>query len=299
MRGWTRASDKGGSAMDSGLFARALKHPSFRLGLFGSAGFLLLAIVSVFWTPHPTDIVDVPNRFGEFSSVNWLGTDYLGRDQLSLLMVGIATSLKVAALAVAIGALIGVPLGLIAAAQRGWLEAFILRGNDFIFAFPAIISAIIITTLFGPSAINAMVAIGIFNIPVFARVARGAALSLWTLEYVDAAKLSGLSNGQISFRHILPNIASLLIVQATIQLSLGVLAEAGLSYIGLGTQPPETSLGLMLKEAQSFFFGFPMQAIIPGIAIVLFVISFNLLGDGLRDTLDPKLTKAGGIDVAS
>jgi len=283
---------------EQSTFARALSHPSFRVGLVGSFIFILLALISLVWTPHATDIVDIPNRFGSFSASNWLGTDYLGRDQLSLLMVGIASSLKVALLAVTIGALIGVPLGLLAAAQRGWLEAMILRFNDFIFAFPAIISAIIITTLFGPSAINAMVAIGIFNIPVFARVARGGALSLWTLEYVDAAKLSGLSNAQISLRHILPNVASLLIVQATIQLSLGVLAEAGLSYIGLGTQPPDTSLGLMLKEAQSFFFGFPMQAIIPGLAIVLFVISFNLLGDGLRDTLDPKLTKAGGVDVA-
>jgi peptide/nickel transport system permease protein len=284
--------------MDRHLFARALQHPSFRIGLFGSVFFLALAIISLFWTPHATDIVDIPNRFADISLTHWLGTDYLGRDQLSLLMVGLTTSLKVAALAVAIGALIGAPLGLLAAAQRGALEAFILRTNDFIFAFPAIISAIIVTTLFGPSAINAMVAIGIFNIPVFARVARGAALSLWTLEYVDAARLSGLSNARISLAHILPNIASLLIVQSTIQLSLGVLAEAGLSYIGLGTQPPDTSLGLMLKEAQSFFFGFPMQAIIPGMGIVLFVISFNLLGDGLRDTLDPKLTKAGGVDVA-
>ncbi len=283
---------------EQSTFSRALLHPSFRIGLFGSVTFLALALISIVWTPHPTDIVDIPNRFASFSWEHWLGADYLGRDQLSMLMTGVATSLKVALLAVAIGAAIGIPLGLAAAAQRGWLETIILRFNDFIFAFPALISAIIITTLFGPGAINAMVAIGIFNIPVFARVARGAALSLWTLEYVDAAKLSGLSNRQISINHIIPNIASLLIVQATIQLSLGVLAEAGLSYIGLGTQPPETSLGLMLKEAQSFFFGFPMQAIIPGMAIVLFVISFNLLGDGLRDTLDPKLSKAGGVDVS-
>lgn len=280
------------------LLRRAMAHPSFRVGVIGSAAFLALALVSLVWTPYPTDIVDIPNRFASFSVTHWLGTDYLGRDQFSLLMTGIANSLKVALLAMAIGAMIGVPLGLIAASSKGWLEAVILRFNDFIFAFPALISAIIITTLFGPSAINAMVAIGIFNIPVFARVARGGALSLWTLEYVDAAKLSGLSNAQINVRHIFPNVASLLIVQATIQLSLGVLAEAGLSYIGLGTQPPETSLGLMLKEAQSFFFGFPMQAVIPGLAIVLFVISFNLLGDGLRDTLDPKLSKAGSINVA-
>jgi len=139
---------------------------------------VVLALLSLVWTPYATDIVDIPNRFATFSQNHWLGADYLGRDQLSMLMMGVAASLKVALLAVAIGALIGVPLGLAAAAQRGWLEAMILRFNDFIFAFPAIISAIIITTLFGPSAINAMVAIGIFNIPVFARVARGGALSL-------------------------------------------------------------------------------------------------------------------------
>lgn len=273
-------------------------HPSFAIGFCVSSVLVILALFSLVWTPHPTDIVDVANRFKSPSTTHLFGTDFFGRDILSMLMAGALTSLRVAILAVAIGMVIGVPLGLLAAGHSGWLERLILRFNDFVFAFPAIITAIIITTLFGPSAINAMIAIGIFNIPVFARVARGGALSIWTLDYVDAARLSGLKVWHISVRHVLPNILSLLIVQATIQLSLGILAEAGLSYIGLGTQPPDTSLGLMLKEAQSFFLAYPMQAVWPGVTIIAFVMGLNLMGDGLRDQMDPKLSKAGGINVA-
>ncbi len=279
-------------------FASNFRHPSFAIGVVLSAMLIVLALLSLVWTPHPTDGVNIAARFGSPSLEHLLGTDFFGRDIFSMLMAGALTSLRVAVLAVGIGMVVGVPLGLLAAGHGGWLERLILRFNDFVFAFPAIITAIIITTLFGPSAINAMIAIGIFNIPVFARVARGGALSIWTLDYVDAARLSGLKVWQISVRHVLPNILSLLIVQATIQLSLGILAEAGLSYIGLGTQPPETSLGLMLKEAQSFFLAYPMQAVWPGLTIIIFVMALNLMGDGLRDQMDPKLSKAGGINVA-
>lgn len=279
-------------------FASNFQHPSFAIGFMLSAVLIVLALLSLVWTPHPTDSVNIAARFGSPSLQHLLGTDFFGRDILSMLMAGALTSLRVAVLAVGIGMVVGVPLGLLATGHGGWLERLILRFNDFVFAFPAIITAIIITTLFGPSAINAMIAIGIFNIPVFARVARGGALSIWTLDYVDAARLSGLKVWQISVRHVLPNILSLLIVQATIQLSLGILAEAGLSYIGLGTQPPETSLGLMLKEAQSFFLAYPMQAVWPGLTIIIFVMALNLMGDGLRDQMDPKLSKAGGINVA-
>jgi peptide/nickel transport system permease protein len=278
--------------------ASNFRHPSFAIGFALSAVLIVLALLSLVWTPHPTDSVNIAARFGSPSLQHVFGTDFFGRDIFSMLMAGALTSLRVAVLAVGIGMVVGVPLGLLAAGHGGWLERLILRFNDFVFAFPAIITAIIITTLFGPSAINAMIAIGIFNIPVFARVARGGALSIWTLDYVDAARLSGLKVWQISMRHVLPNILSLLIVQATIQLSLGILAEAGLSYIGLGTQPPETSLGLMLKEAQSFFLAYPMQAVWPGLTIITFVMALNLMGDGLRDQMDPKLSKAGGINVA-
>ena len=168
-----------------------------------------------------------------------------------------------------------------------------MRGNDLIFAFPSLVIAILITAVFGPSATNAIIAIGIFNIPVFARVTRGGALSLWTLDFIRAAEVAGKGRARISAEHILPNILNLLIVQGTIQFSLGILAEAGLSYVGLGAQPPTPSWGRMLAEAQTMVTLAPHVAIFPGLAIVLTVLGLNLLGDGLRDRLDPRLRRAG------
>lgn len=275
-----------------------MRHPSLRIGLIGTMIFVVVALVSLFWTPYPIETLDIAGRFGSPSIEHWLGTDFFGRDMASLLMSGMMTSFVVAILAVIIGAGIGVPLGLLAAAYGGALEWLTLRFNDFLFAFPALISAIIITALFGPGAINAMIAIGIFNIPVFARVARGGALSIMGLDFISAARLAGMGRVEIAWRHLLPNVASLIIVQATIQLSLGILAEAGLSYVGLGTQPPQTSLGLMLKEAQSLFLLHPNLALLPGFTIIAIVICVNLAGDGLRDALDPRLAREGALDAA-
>ena len=205
-------------------------------------------------------------------------------------MVGARTSIAVALVAVGIGIGIGVPLGLAAAATRGsLLDELIMRANDLVFAFPSLVIAILITAVFGPSAFNAILAIGIFNIPVFARVARGGALSLWTLDYVLAARTAGKAKARISVEHILPNIANLLVVQATIQFSLGILAEAALSYVGLGAQPPTPSWGRMLAEAQTMIYTHPALAILPGLSIVFMVLGLNLLGDGLRDLLDPRI----------
>jgi peptide/nickel transport system permease protein len=272
-----------------------LHHPSLRIGAIASLVFLLIGFVSVAWTPYPIENISISDAMQDPSAAHWFGTDHLGRDMVSLVMKGTLTSFVVAAIAVLIGALIGVPLGLAAASWGGPAEWTILRVNDFLFAFPALIIAMLITTLFGPSAINAMIAVGVFNIPVFARVARGGALSLKTLDYIAAARLAGMGPLEIARRHILPNIASLIIVQATIQLALGILAEASLSYVGLGTQPPATSLGLMLKDAQTYALLKPSLALIPGITIILIVIALNLAGDGLRDQLDPKLRRIGGV----
>ena len=276
-----------------------LAHPSLWIGLGATLVFALLALVSLVWTPYPIAEIDIARRFLGPSAEHWLGTDNLGRDMASLIMAGTLTSFLVAALAVAIGAGIGVPLGLAAAAWGGPLEWLVLRLTDFIFAFPAIIVAILITSLFGPGATNAIIAIGIFNIPVFARVARGGALSIKTLDFVAAARLAGLGNAAIAYRHLLPNIMSLIIVQGTIQLSLGILAEAGLSYVGLGTQPPATSLGLMLRDAQGLFLIHPWLTLVPGVCIVLIVIALNLAGDGLRDAIDPRLKAVGAPNVAA
>lgn len=268
-------------------------HPQLVAGLLAAAAFALLGLVSLWWTPYPIDVVAISRRFAAPSAAHWLGTDHLGRDMLSLVMSGTLTSFVVAALGVLIGVGIGVPMGLAAVAWGGPVEWLVLRLSDLTFAFPAVIVAILIATLAGPGESNAVIAIGVFNIPVFARVARGGALSVATQDFVAAAQLAGLGPAAIALRHLLPNIMSLLIVQGTIQLSLGILAEAGLSYIGLGTQPPATSLGLMLRDSQSLFFIHPWLSLVPGLVIVLIVIALNIAGDGLRDAMDPRLKREG------
>ena len=263
---------------------------SFWVGSICVLFVFLLAIVSFFWTPYDVTSLEISNRFKTPSYNHFLGTDHFGRDILSMIMVGTQTSIAVAMVAVGIGILFGLPLGLIAAAKRGtFFDDLVMRFNDLIFAFPALIIAILITAVLGPGAFNAIIAIGIFNIPVFARVARGAALTQWSKEYILAAQVSGKGTILISIEHIIPNILNLLIVQATIQLSLGILAEAALSYVGLGAQPPIPSLGRMLADSQTMISIAPHMAIFPGLFIVLTVLGLNLMGDGLRDYFDPKL----------
>lgn len=276
---------------EAGIAGGLARHPGLALGAALTTLLLAAALLSLVWTPWPVDIVDVPARLQPPSLAHWLGTDQLGRDVLSLLLVGARTSILVAVVAVAIGAGIGVPLGALAAARRGWVDELVMRFGDFAFAFPALLSAVMITALAGPGAVNSIIAIGIFNIPVFARLTRGGALGLWRRDFVLAARIAGKGGVRITAEHILPNLASLLIVQATIQFALAILADAGLSYLGLGVQPPTPSWGKMLNEAQTLMYLAPRLAILPGLAIVLAVLGLNLLGDGLRDLLDPRLRR--------
>ncbi len=258
-----------------------------------SALFFIAALISFLWTPFDVELLNIANKLKTPNATNWFGTDHFGRDVFSMIMVGARTSIAVAIVAVGIGIAAGIPLGLAAAARKGHLlDEVIMRGNDLIFAFPSLVIAILITAVFGPSAVNAIIAIGIFNIPVFARVTRGAALSLWEREFILAARVSGKSTTRISFEHILPNILNLLIVQSTIQFSLGILAEAALSYVGLGAQPPTPSWGRMLADAQTMVSFAPHLALMPGFAIILTVLGLNLMGDGLRDALDPQIRAA-------
>ena len=251
---------------------------------------LIMATVSYFWQPFDVTELNISNRLKPMSLTHPLGTDHFGRDMLSMIMVGARTSIAVAFVAVGIGVLFGVPLGLFAATWRGsFIDDSVMRFNDLIFAFPSLVIAILITALAGPSAFNAIIAIGVFNIPVFARVSRGAALSLWQREFILSARVAGKTGLRISIEHILPNLMHILIVQATIQFSLGILAEAGLSYVGLGAQPPTPSWGRMLADAQTMVSLTPRLAIVPGVAIIITVLGLNLLGDGLRDAFDPKL----------
>jgi len=247
------------------------KRRNLYIGALLCAVFIVAALASFIWTPFDVTKLDIANKFKPPGLPYALGTDHFGRDILSMIMVGARTSIAVALVAV--------------------IDELIMRGNDLVFAFPALLIAVMITAVYGPGALNAIVAIGIFNIPVFARLSRAAALSLWQRDFILSARVAGKSGFRISLEHILPNLLNLLIVQGTIQFSLGILAEAGLSYVGLGAQPPTPSWGRMLAESQTFFAFAKHVVIFPGLAIVFMVLGLNLLGDGLRDYFDPKLRR--------
>ena len=274
-----------------GWLHRALRHRSFAIGAVLSLLLVVAAALSFVWTPWSPYEMDLANKLAEPSATHWLGTDAFGRDVASLLLVGARNSILVGVIAVGIGLTIGTALGLLAAARRGWVEELIMRLADFTFAFPAILSAIMMTAVFGAGIVNSIIAIGIFNIPTFARVTRASANAVWSREYIMAARACGKGGWRITLEHVLPNILSVLIVQATIQFAIAILAEAALSYLGLGTQPPQPSWGRMLSEAQTLMFQAPLLAVWPGVAIALAVLGLNLLGDGLRDLLDPRLAR--------
>ena len=279
------------AAHRNGFAQRARSSKSFVIGGALTLWLIAVALLSLLWTPYPPADISIPDKLQGPSAAHWLGTDSLGRDTVSQLLVGSQNSIVVGVVAVGIGLVIGVALGSLAAARGGWVDEAVMRASDFTFAFPALLSAVMLTAIYGPGLLMSIVAIGIFNIPVFARITRGAALSVWARDYVTAARACGKGPLAITLDHILPNIASLLIVQATISFATAILAEAALSYLGLGTQPPKPSWGRMLSEAQTLMFQAPMLAVYPGLAIMASVLGLNLLGDGLRDLLDPKLAR--------
>jgi peptide/nickel transport system permease protein len=250
---------------------------------------LAVAVVSTFWTPEVPTRVRIALRLRPPLEAGLLGTDHFGRDVLSLLMVGAWNSLAIAWPAVLLGAALGIAIGCAAAAFRGLFDEVTMRVADVVFAFPAVLSAIMVGALLGTGPLSAVVAIAAFNVPVFARVSRGVALQIWSLDYIAAARSVGKTTWRITFEDVLPNIAGVLIVQVTIQLALAILTEAGLSYLGLGVRPPNPSWGRMLSDSQTYLSQAPHLAIAPGVAIALSVLGLNLLGDGLRDGLDPTL----------
>ncbi len=270
---------------------RALRHRAFMIGLVLTGTMIFLALLSLFWTPHsPTEIV-ISQKLKPPSMSHWFGTDQFGRDILSMIMAGAQTSIVVGLIAVSLGAVIGVSLGLWAAARRGWTEDAIMRVSDLNMAFPVILIAILLTAGWGPGITNAILALGIYNISVFARQVRGAAIGMWEREFVLAARAAGKGDVAITFGHVLPNIISVIVVQATISFAIAILAEAALSYLGVGSQPPDPSWGRMLAESQKYIFFKPIIAVWPGLAIVLSVLGLNLIGDGLRDLVDPRLAR--------
>ena len=259
------------------------------MGLIIVGATVLAALVSVVWTPYDPLLAIPAERLAGSSAEHLLGTDRFGRDVLSRLLVGAQITLFVGIIAVAISAVIGVPLGITAGMRQGkFLDSLVMRSADLLLAFPALLLAIIAGAVWGPSTLTAMIAIGVAGIPSFARVSRSGTLQVMSQDFIAAARVSKVSELQIAYRHVFPNIAGLVIVQSSVYFALAILAEAALSYLGLGTAPPAASWGRMLQDAQSLLAVNPTLTLWPGLAIALTVLGFNLLGDGLRDILDPR-----------
>lgn len=250
---------------------------------------VLIVAVSASWiAPYGINDIDVPNALQSPGTAHWFGTDELGRDVFSRVLVAIAASLRVAVVSVALAAAIGVLVGVLAGYRGGWIDTVVMRVVDVMFAFPVLLLALAIVAVLGPGITTTMLAIGIVYIPIFARVARASALGVRVEPFVAVSRSMGTGDGYILIRHILPNIAGPLIVQLSLSLAFAILAEAALSFLGLGIQPPQPSLGRMIFDAQGFVTLAWWMAVFPGAAIFVMVLAFNLFGDGMRDVLDPK-----------
>lgn len=268
--------------------ARLSGHLRLIAGAAITSLFIGVALLALAWTPDSPNRLRILQKLKAPLENGLLGTDHLGRDVLSMLMAGAFNSLSISLLSVLVGMTIGTALGVAAAARRGLFESVVMRICDAMFAFPPILSAIMVGALLGPGALTAILAIGAFMVPVFARVTRGAALQIWARDYVMAARMAGRGGVSITAVHVIPNIASHIIIQAAIQLALAILTEAGLSFLGLGVPPPTPSWGRMLADSQTYLQLAPWLALAPGLAIAFAVLGLNLLGDGLRDLLDPR-----------
>ncbi len=251
--------------------------------------YLLVALLAPVLAPYDPLQIDLVHKLQLPSWIHWLGTDDKGRDILSRLIFGTQLSLSVGFVAVIIGAAIGVPLGLVSGYYGRWVDAVIMRIVDVLLAFPGILLALAIVSALGPSLTNVIIAVGIFSVPTFARIVRGSTLAIKRLEFVDAIRALGASDIKIIFGHILPNVLSPIIVQATLRLATAILTAAGLSFLGMGAQPPSPEWGAMLSNGRDFLWSAPHLAAFPGAAIATLVLGFNLFGDGLRDALDQRM----------
>ncbi len=248
----------------------------------------VIALTASWIAPYGVNDVDVPQALQPPNGAHWLGTDELGRDVLSRVLVAVQASMRVAVISVTFAAVVGITLGVLAGYRGGWLDTVVMRIVDVMFAFPVLLLALAIVAILGPGLTTTILAIGVVYTPIFARVARASTLSVRVEPYVAVSRTMGTGSGYILCRHILPNITGPLIVQTSLSLAFAILSEAALSFLGLGLQPPQPSLGRMIFDSQGFVTLAWWMAVFPGIAIFVIVLAFNLLGDGLRDVLDPK-----------
>jgi ABC-type dipeptide/oligopeptide/nickel transport system permease subunit len=273
------------------LRKRFLRRPFAIVGLLVALTFIAGAIFAPLIAPYHADTNDFNALLAHSSSKHLLGTDELGRDVFSRIIWGSRASIEAGVLATLLAMIVAVPIGLVAGYYRGWIDPVIARLTDVLLAFPFLVLAVGLAAILGPSLTNATIALGLGAVPVLIRIARGEALALREEDYVRAAVANGAGDVSILARHVLPNMLSTLIVQATVTIPAAIIGEAVLSFLGLGVQPPTPSWGVMLADAQSYVSQAPRLAIFPGIAVFLCSLSFNLLGDGLRDTLDPRTTR--------
>ena len=273
------------------VFYRLRRHRIGMIGVFIVGALILLGLLGPYLAPYDPNVMDFNVRFAPPSLAHPLGGDDFGRDILSRMMVGARVSLQVGIIAVGIAGVAGTLLGLVAGYSNRVLDEIIMRSMDVLFAFPAILLAIAILAALGKGVANAMIAIGVVYTPIFARIARGAVLTVRRQEFVEAARSIGSGRLRILFRHIFPNSLAPLIVEASLSLAFAILAEAALSFFGLGTQPPDPSWGRMLSEGRAYFRQSLWMGIFPGLAIMFTVMGFNFLGDGLRDVLDPRMKR--------
>jgi ABC-type dipeptide/oligopeptide/nickel transport system permease subunit len=273
------------------LRKRFLRRPLAIVGLVVALTFIVAAILAPVIAPYSASTTDFNALLAHSSRHHLLGTDELGRDVLSRIIWGARASIEAGVLATLLAMAVAVPIGIVAGYYRGWIDAVIARVTDVLLAFPFLIVAVGLAAILGPSLTNATIALGVGAAPALIRVARGEALALREEDYVRAAVANGASDVRILGKHILPNMGSTLIVQATLTIPAAIIGEAVLSFLGLGVQPPETSWGWMLNDAKDYLGTAPRLALFPGLAIFFCSLSFNLLGDGLRDVLDPRTTR--------
>jgi peptide/nickel transport system permease protein len=274
------------------LRRRFLRRPAAVISLFVVVGAILVALLARWVAPYSPDATDFDALLAGPSREHLLGTDDLGRDTLSRIIWGARASIQAGFFATVLAMVIAVPIGLIGGYYRGWLDSAIARLTDVLLAFPFLILAVGLAAIFGPSLLNATLALGIAAVPPLIRIARGETLSLREEDYVRAAVANGANDAVIIGRHILPNMTSTLLVQATLTIPAAIIGEAVLSFLGLGVQPPTPSWGVMLNAAQPYLNEAPSLAVYPGLAIVIVALAFNLLGDGLRDVVDPRLRRS-------
>ncbi|MBM4761355.1 nickel transporter permease [Bacillus sp. B15-48] len=273
------------------FYRKLAKNKAALAGAFIVLIFFLLALFAPIIAPHDPLHIDISKKLEGPSAEHWLGTDDKGRDILSRLLYGSRISLTVGVLSTVLGAAVGILMGIIAGYYGRWIDSLLMRICDVLLAFPGILLALAIVSVLGASTTNVIIAVAFFAIPTFARIVRGSTLSVKKLEYIDAIRAMGASDSRIIFKHILPNIVSPIIVQATLYIASAIITASALSFLGMGTQPPDPEWGTMLSQGRSYIRQAPHITLFPGLVILIVVIGFNLFGDGLRDALDPKSKK--------